>query len=63
MQFVCRAELCNKYFDKCFRWHSFAQSASQHNYNTTLFRKSQKVNGDFTNISLFIAVWLPDNKK
>lgn len=33
-----------KQFAAQIRWHSFMQSANQHNYNTTLFTESQKVN-------------------
>jgi len=54
---VAKQKRFSKYFSAQIRWHSFIQSANQHNYNTTLFTESQKVNNDFTNIFLFTMLY------
>ena len=45
MHYIVAKQTCfSKQFAAKIRWHSFMQSANQHNYNTTLFTESQKVN-------------------
>ena len=43
MHYIVAKQTCfSKQFAAKIRWHSFMQSANQHNYNTTLFTESQK---------------------
>ncbi len=54
MHYIVAKQTCfSNQFAAQIRWHSFVQSANQHNYNITLFTESQKVNEYFTNIFLF----------